>query len=239
VFHSVEAIVLQLIPHKEHNAIVKLFTRESGLVSCWINSIRSKSSGIRSSGLQPLTIIHAVIDQRDNKQLSALKEMQISFFPSGISNNIEKSAIAIFMAELLSHSIKEPETDTSLYDFLREAIVLLNDTNDKCANFHIVFMLNLSHQLGLLPKNSFTTQTPYLNLEEGNYQAKASSHAPFLFPDESECVSKLSALPMESFANAEISSRLRKNILHGLLKYFEIHTGMAPLKSHLVLEEVF
>lgn len=100
-------------------------------------------------------------------------------------------------------------------------------------------MLNLSNHLGLLPDNSFSPQTPYLNLEEGTYQAKTPMHPAFLYPDESEQISKLSALPISSFARAEIPNVLRKNILHGMLKYFEIHTGMAPLKSHLVLEEVF
>jgi DNA repair protein RecO (recombination protein O) len=239
MFHADEAIVLQLIPHKDHNAIVKLFTRQSGLTSCWISSLRGKSSGIRTAGLQPLTIITAIIDRRETKHLSTLKEMQISFFPSNIINAIEKSALAIFIAELLSHTIREPAADESLYDFLRETIILLNDTDERCANFHIIFMLNLSNHLGLLPKNSFSAQTPYLNLEEGTYQAKTPMHPSFLYPDESELISKLSALPISSFASAEIPSALRKNILHGLLKYFEIHTGMAPLKSHLVLEEVF
>ncbi|HTB30833.1 MAG TPA: DNA repair protein RecO [Bacteroidia bacterium] len=239
MFHSVEAIVLQLIPHKDHNAIVKLFSCESGLVSCWINSLHSKSSGIRSSGLQPLTIITAVIDQRETKQLSTLKEMQIAFFPTNISNTIEKSAIAMFMAELLSHSIKEPAADDLLYGFLRKSIILLNDTKENCANFHIVFMLNLSNHLGILPKNSYTPETPYLNLEEGNYLAKTPLHTSFLYPDESECISKLSALPIELFHQANVPGALRKNILHGLIKYFEIHVSMSPLKSHLVLEEVF
>ncbi len=239
MFHSDEAIVLQLIPHKDNNAIVKLFTRNSGLVSCWISSLRSKTSGIRSSGLQPLTLINSVIDQRETKQLASLKEMQISFFPANISTRIEKSALAIFIAELLSHTIKETASDNSLYDFIRESIILLNDTKENCANFHIVFMLNLSNHLGLLPHNSFTPQTPYLNLEEGVYLAKTPLHTAFLYPDESECISKLSSLPISSFAEAEIQTALRKNILHGLLKYFEIHASMTPLKSHLVLEEVF
>jgi DNA repair protein RecO (recombination protein O) len=239
MFHSDEAIVLQLIPHKDHNAIVKLFTCKTGLVSCWISSLRSKSSGIRKASLQPLTVIDAIIDQRETKQLATLKEMQLSFFPSNIANNIEKSALAIFIAELLLHTIKESETDESLYEFFRESIILLNDTDEKCANFHIIFMLNLSNHLGLLPKNSFSPQTPYLNLEEGTYQGQTPMHPDFLNTDESKQISMLSVLPIASFASAEIPPALRKNILHGLLKYFEIHTGMAPLKSHLVLEEVF
>ncbi len=239
MFHSVEAIVLQLIPHKDNNAIVKLFTRESGLVSCWISSLRGKSSGIRSSGLQPLTIIKAVIDQRETKQLATLKEMNISFFPTAISRNIEKSSIAIFIAELLTHCIKDSATDESLFDFIHDSIIILDQTEERCSNFHIIFMLNLSNHFGLLPKNSFTKETPFLNLEEGVYQAKSPMHPSFLFPAESECINTLSILPITSFHEGEIPSSLRKNILHGLLKYFEIHASMAPLKSHLVLEEVF
>lgn len=239
MFRSVEAIVLQLIPHKDHSAVVKFFTRDSGLTSCWINSLRGKSSGIRSASLQPLTIVNAVITQRETRQLSTLKEMQLAFFPSNISNTIEKSAIAIFITELLSHIIKESEADDLLFDFLKESISLLDSTTEKCANFHLVFMLNLSNQMGLLPKNSFSAQTPYLDLEEGTYQARTPMHKAFLYPDESEYISKLSAVGMESFATVSIPPALRKSILHGLLKYFEIHTGMAPLKSHLVLEEVF
>jgi DNA repair protein RecO (recombination protein O) len=239
MFRSAEAIVLQLIPHKDHSAIVKFFTRDLGLTSCWINSLHGKSSSIRSSSLQPLTIVNAVITQRENRQLATLKEMQISFFPSNINNTIEKSAVAMFITELLSHIIKESELDESLFDFLKESILLLDSTTEKCANFHIVFMLNLSNQLGLLPKNSFSAQTPYLDLEEGTYQARTPMHTAFLNPDESEYISKLSMIDMASFATISISPVLRKNMLHGLLKYFEIHTGMAPLKSHLVLEEVF
>jgi len=171
--------------------------------------------------------------------LATLKDMQISFFPSSIQNTIEKNAVAIFIAELLTHIFKEPAPDELLYNFLRQTIILLNDTKEKCANFHIVFMLNLSNHLGLLPKNSFSAQTPYLNLEEGTYQAMAPMNKAFLYPDESEYVSTLSMIDMASFSSIIIPPVLRKNILHGMLKYFEMHTGMAPLKSHLVLEEVF
>jgi len=239
MFRSVEAIVLQLIPHKDNSAIVKFFTRDSGLTACWISSLRGKSSGIRSSSLQPLTLVNAVITQRENRQLLTLKEMQVSFFPSNINSTIEKSAVAIFIAELLSHLIKETETDESLFDFLKESILLLGSTPEKCANFHLVFMLNLANHLGLLPQSSFSAQTPYLDLEEGTYRANTPMHKAFLSPGESEYISKLSAIDMKSFATIAISPALRKNMLHGLLKYFEIHTGMSPLKSHLVLEEVF
>jgi len=239
MFRSIEAIVLQLISHKDHSAIAKFFTRDSGLTACWISSLHGKSSGIRSSSLQPLTIVNTVITQRETRQLLTLKEVQVSFFPSNIYNTIEKSAIAIFIAELLSHIIKESETDEALFDFLKESILLLDSTTEKCANFHLVFMLNLANHLGLLPKSSFSAQTPYLDLEEGIYQAHTPMHKAFLYPGESEYISKLSAVDMTSFATIAISPALRKNILHGLLKYFEIHTGMSPLKSHLVLEEVF
>lgn len=231
--------MLQLIPHKDHSAVVKLYTSHSGLISCWINSVHGKSSGIRAASLQPFTNINAVIDERETRRMPTLKEMQLSFFPTHISNTVEKSAIAIFIAELFLHTIKEPSPDEELYNFIKQSIIILNATADKCANFHVVFMLKLSKYLGILPKNSFSQKTPYLNLEEGTYQAQTPLNKVFLYPGESEYVSKLSALTMESFASIQVPAILRRNILHGLLKYFEIHAGTTPLKSHLVLEEVF
>jgi DNA repair protein RecO (recombination protein O) len=239
MFHSDEAIVLHLIRHKDNNAVVKLYTRQQGLISCFIGTIHKKTSGIRASGLQALTLLNVIIDHRENKQLATLKEAQIAFLPSGIITSVEKSSVAIFMAELISHTIREQAGDVHLYDFFRESIVQLNNTTENCANFHVIFLLNMANQLGILPHNSFTLQTPYLDLQEGTYMAHPPMHGAYLYPDESAYINKLRAIPVTGFAKAELPNSMRKNILHGLLKYFEIHAGTTPLQSHLVLETVF
>jgi DNA repair protein RecO (recombination protein O) len=239
MFTSSEAIVLQLIPHKEYSAVVKLFTRQNGLASCWINSIHSKSSGIRTGILQPLTVVNVILDQRKHQNLPVIKELQLSVPMSSIPSTIEKSAIAIFIAELLSRCFKENQTEHSMYDFIQHAILILENTTEKCANFHILFMLRLAELLGIFPKGAYSSSTPFLSLEDGVYCGNPPMHKPFIFPAECEWLSKLSFLHITEFAIFKIPAASRVKILHGLIEYFEIHAGTGQLKSHLILEEIF
>lgn len=234
-----EAIVLQHYPYKDNGAVVKLYTQSNGLVSCWTPSIHKKTSRTKVNLLQPLSIIKAEIRDKENHSLSQLKEIEAAVQTPGIILNIEKSTIVIFLSELLLKVLKESHTDESLYSFIKDSIVLLDKTLEKCANFHILFVISFARHLGLLADGGFSATTPYFNLQDGIYQASIPKHPHFLHPVESEWLSKLSAYPLEDFYKPNIVSTTRKQLLHGLLEYFELHLAITPLKSHLVLEEVF
>jgi DNA repair protein RecO (recombination protein O) len=237
--HTTEAIVLQLYPYKDNGAVVKLYSRNKGIISCWASSIHKKSSKTKVNLLQPLSIIKAEINDKENNSLIQLKEIETSVHTPGIGLNIEKSTIALFLSELLLKLLKESSTDESFYEFIRNSIILLNETPEKCANFHILFMIVLSDHLGLLPTGNFSAETAYFNLQDGVYQAAKPMHPHFLEPAESEWLSKLSSYKLEDFHAPSIPAQSRKLLLRGVLEYFELHLAITPLKSHLVLEEVF
>lgn len=238
MYSSTEAIVLQLHPYKDNSAVVKLYTHHSGLLSCWVRSIHSKTSKTRAAILQPLSLIKAEISYRENSNMPTLKEASQLQSVHGISLSIEKSSIAIFISELLLHILKESSQDISLYDFIYNAITLLNSTTEKCGNFHIHFMVKLCDELGILPKENYDRERPYFDLQEGAYTEKEPIHPYFLHPAESECLDNFSSTEMDLFNTLSISAESRKKLLHGLLEYYRIHLGITPLKSHLVLEEV-
>ncbi|HTA83769.1 MAG TPA: DNA repair protein RecO [Bacteroidia bacterium] len=237
--NTTEAIVLQLYPYKDNGAVVKLYSKNKGIISCWASSIHKRTSKTKVNLLQPLAIIKAEINDKENSSLIQLKEIETSVHTPGISLNIEKSTIAIFLSELLLKLLKESSTDESFYEFIRDSIILLNETPEKCANFHILFMVVLSDHLGLLPAGNFSPATQYFNLKDGIYEATSPMHPHFLAPAESEWLSKLSSFKMEDFYKPSIPAPSRKLLLRGLLEYFELHLAITPLKSHLVLEEVF
>jgi len=237
--HTTEAIVLQLYPYKDNGAVVKLYSKNKGLISCWASSIHKKSSKTKVNLLQPLSIIKIEINDKENNSLIQLKEIETSVQTHGISLHIEKSTIAIFLSELLIKLLKESSTDESFYEFIRASILLLNETNEKCANFHILFMIVLADHFGLLPKGDYSPNTSYFNLKDGVYQSIAPMHPHFIYPAESEWLSRLSSYKLEDFYKPSIPSASRKILLRGLLEYFELHLAITPLKSHLVLEEIF
>jgi DNA repair protein RecO (recombination protein O) len=237
--HTTEAIVLQHYPYKDNGAVVKLYSRQMGLVSCWTPSIHKKTSRTKVNLLQPLSIITAEISDKENNSLLQLKEIESAVQTPGIILNIEKSSIAIFLAELLLKVLKESSTDESLYEFIKDSIIMLDKTIHKCANFHILFIITLSDHIGILAKGNHSTEASYFNLQDGVYQASAPMHPHFLNPSESQWLSRLSSYAMEDFYKPNIPAGERRLLLRGLLEYFELHLAISPLKSHLILEEVF
>jgi len=239
MFQTTEAIVLHLYPYKDHNAVVKLFTKSMGPISCWAASIHKKTSKTKANLLQPLSIIKAEINSKGTDSLIQLREIETSVQTPHISLNIEKSTIAMFLAELLLKSLKESTHDETLYDFIRDSILLLDATNERCTNFHLLFLVRLSDHFGLLPKGNYTAATSYFNLQDGIYESSPPLHPHFLSPAESEWLSILSSKSLDKFYEWTIPAPSRRLLLRGLLEYFELHLAMIPLKSHLVLEEVF
>jgi DNA repair protein RecO (recombination protein O) len=239
MFFSTDAIVLQLYRYKDRNAIIKIYSRHSGLISCWVSSLRGKTSATKAGLLQPFSLISVVVSHKDAHNLHKLKEAQLGKPTNGITGSMEKSAVALFLAELVVHLVKEASPDDFLFDFMENSILLLDKTNERCSAFHLSFMLKMMEHSGLFPKGGFSVSTPYLDLEEGSFCTKIPLHPHFLEPAESEIFSRLGSLPLEMFHSITIPSSCRKKLLYGILNYFTIHSGMTQLKSHLVFEEVF
>lgn len=239
MYSSTEAIVLQLHPYKDKSAVVKLYTQQNGLLACWARSIHSKTSKTKAAVMQPLCIINAEISYRENNNLPQLKEISLVEAAHNIHMSVEKRSVALFLAELLLRTLKESHADAPLYSFIKNSILLLNETDKKCSSFHLMFLVKYSEQLGFLPKEEYSSAYPWFDLQEGAYVDKEPMHPHFLPKAESEWLNKLSLLNMEDFYLPEIPSVMRKKLLLGMLEYFQLHLAMSPLKSHLVLEEIF
>jgi DNA repair protein RecO (recombination protein O) len=238
MYTSTEAIVLQLHPYKDNSAVVKLYTQQAGLISCWARSIHSKSSKTKAAVLQQLSVINAEISYRENNNMPSLKEISVAYPTPDISLVIEKRSIALFLVEVLLRTLKESSCDIPLYTFIKESVILLNETDKKCSNFHLLFLVRLCDHLGILPTGNFSPGRSFFDLQEGIYLEKEPMHPHFLFPAESECLHILSTLKIEEFDKATIPSPIRKKLLHGLVDYYRLHLGIVPLKSHLILEEI-
>ena len=238
MYSSTEAIVLQLHPYKDNSAVVKLYTSQMGLVTCWVRSGHGKSSKTKAAIMQPLSILKAEISYKETNNMPQLKEIAVAEHTPAIAMQIEKSSIALFLSELLLHVLKESSHDIQLYAFIRDSIVLLNSTDKKCSNFHLLFLVRLCDHMGFLPTENYSPGTSFFDLQEGAYVEKEPMHTYFFHPIESEFLHTLSILRMEEFYIPLIPAPVRKRLLHGLLDYYRLHLGISALKSHIILEEV-
>ena len=159
-----KAIVLKAVKYAEADLIVSCYT-ELGLKSYFIKRIfKVKKGPLSPAFFAPLNQLEITANYKANKSLHFIKEVKLSYPYSSIFNNIIKQSIVIFLSEVLSATLKEEEENNQLFSFIETALIWL-DTHNEIANFHLLFLLNLTKYLGFYPQNNI--DLPYFDLEQG------------------------------------------------------------------------
>lgn len=144
---------MNFIKFRETSIIAKVYTEEFGLLSLIINGVRSKKSKIGIALFQPLTLLDLVVFYKDNKSIKRLSEVKCSVPFGDIPFEIKKSCLTIFISEVLVKTLKEEVNDKELFSFLFSAILFL-DQEEFNPDFHVWFLIRLSHYLGFGPENA-------------------------------------------------------------------------------------
>jgi DNA repair protein RecO (recombination protein O) len=231
-----KAIVISSLKYQEKSLIVKCFTQSDGLKSYFVQSAYSgKKSNQKIAYFQPLTILEIEANHKNKGTLEHFKEIKLASAYQTINTNVFKSTIAIFLSEILHHSIKEEEKNENLFTFL-EAALLWFDTHEETSNFHLILMLEMTKFIGFYPDISQIENT-FFEMTEGIFSpfqgiSCLSEHETVLFK-------KLINLKFDS--NQKIFTGIeRQIILKILLDYYSIHLdGFKKPKSLDVLKEVF
>ena len=97
--------------------------------------------------------MQSIANHNTKNALNSIKEVQVINAYKTIHSDIIKQSVVFFLSEILSSSIQEEEQNKILYSYLETAFVWL-DVHDKIANFHLLFLLNLTGFLGFYPDMS-------------------------------------------------------------------------------------
>ena len=148
MLHKTRGIVFRFTKYGETSIIVNIFTELFGLQSYIVNGVRSKSSKNKIALYQPLTLLEMVVYHRENANINRIKEVKCFYPYQTISVDIKKSALAIFINEVLNKTVKEESHAKDLCTFLMESLQALDRMTEKAENFHLMFLLKLSRLLG-------------------------------------------------------------------------------------------
>lgn len=148
MLHKTRGIVFRFTKYGETSIIVAIFTELLGLQSYIVNGVRSKSGKNKIALYQPLTLLDLVVYHRANANINRIKEIKCLYPFQGIPTDIKKSAIAIFIIEMMNKTVKEESHAQELFDFLIRSLITLDKLEDSTANFHIIFLLKLTRFLG-------------------------------------------------------------------------------------------
>jgi DNA repair protein RecO (recombination protein O) len=226
------AIVLHHLRYGDSSLIVTLYTEKHGRMTCMVSGAYSKKSKFPATWFQPLSLLDADFYFRQNRELQRLKEASCPCPHTSIPFSIAKSAVALFLAEVLFLTLREEESNPALFSFLYNAFQLLDASEEGISNFHLWFMLHFSRYIGILPVISEVTSG-----------IAASADMQFFAGLPAEAVKALSDLmvhPQGPAAGLKLSNQNRYLLLDRIIRYYAQHLeGFSRLKSFAVLREVF
>jgi DNA repair protein RecO (recombination protein O) len=233
-------IVLQRFKYSDSTVIAKIFTEKFGLISCIFFGTEGKKGQFQVTVLQPMYIIEFMIYYKEAGNFQKVKEIGLSFPLVSISMNIVKNTICSFMAEFLLKTLKENEADHDLFQFLKQAIEKLNQSETNFADFHLLFLFKLTKYLGIMPLNNYSESNAIFDMKLGKFITGNPSHSHFMNIHQSELFSKFFDMKTGSPPDFIIPTRDRKEMLSSLIDYYNIHLDRpGELNSLKVLKEVF
>ena len=221
-----DGIVIHLQKHSDKMSMLQLFTREHGKVVCSVYGTR-KYNNI----LQPLSVIEAELNIKSQSGICQLRSASLAIPAQNIACDIRRHSIAVFIAEILSRTLKHPMTDEALFDYLISIVKDLNNT-DSPENLHLRFLLCFTDFLGITPE---WTSGCWLDMQTGEMRETQPAHKDCFSPEETEIICLL--LTNEK---TRIERRMRQNLLRKLCQYYSLHlTDFQVPKSLEILIEIF
>ena len=240
MLHKTRGIVLHSSPYNDLYAITLVYTEEFGRVPYLTMQSKSRKSKIPRSLFHPFAILDLEVEHQNLRDIQRIKEAKMHIPLIALLTDPIKSALCIFLAELISKVIREEQTNRLLFDFLLQSIQILELTPASPANFHIVFMIRLCHLLGFYPNVTDYQEGTFFDMRNGTFTRYKPMHIHFLPPDESIVFYNLLRMSYENMSAFRFSGRERQEIIHRILDYYRLHLSDFPeIKSLEVLHDVF
>lgn len=165
MLEKTKGVVINYIRYRDTSIITKIFTEELGLQTYIVNGIRS--SGKRKSKIalfQPLTLLDLVVYyEKDKDKIFRISEVKCHQPFVSIPFHYQKSAVAMFLSEILSKTLRDESENKALFHFLYESFSHLDQEDCQVNAFPIHFLLKLTRFLGFEPQNA---QEIFRQLEE-------------------------------------------------------------------------
>lgn len=235
-----EGIVLRTLKYNDGLMIADIYTAQRGRMSFLVPVSHSKRSRVRSVLFQPLSMLSFTATVKTGRTLSRIGEVQPYSMYSSINNDVVKSSIALYLAELLSYALREDARDDALFTFLDRSFTLFDNLEHGYADFHLVFMVQLLRFLGIYPNLENYTPSCYFDLAQGCATREHPLHPHFLLPDDAAPFVSLLRTGYDSMHLLSLNRKLRGIHLATLAVYYRLHVPEFPeLKSASILRELF
>lgn len=231
-----KAIVLHYVKYSESSIIAHCYSEEYGRIGLMVNGITKKRSLFKLNAFQPLNFVELDMYYKEKSSLHRIKDLKTIKSAYSFQVDFIKNAITLFIAELLYKTLKEQAGDKALFNFLLHALSYLDEMEEGKANFHILFLIELSKYYGFYPhsENSGT----YFNYQTGiftNTKDYACAEKTI-----SDLIRTFTSTRFEDLHTIKLNKNTRGEIMDELLKMYRYHMeGTRQLESIAILKNLF
>lgn len=241
--HKTKGIVLRTVKYGETSIIVTIFTELFGIQSYLVNGVRTstkKGSG-KANLFQPAALLELVVYHNELKHLNRIKEFRWAVIYQHILSDVPKNAVALFMVELLTKCLKQPESHPELFHFTEDVLIALDQSEGSImANLPLFFALHLPVHFGFRISDNYSETKAWLDLQEGSFTSDQPHHPHFLEGKEAAVASQLLKVMQPGELNdIRLGHDFRRQLLYRLETYYALHIpDFGKMKSLPVLREI-
>ena len=237
---KLEGIVINVIKYNEKHNIAHIYTDKMGMLSFLVRQGTTHSSRMRNAMFMPLSLLEFEASLRPNSDLGTLHDVRRTATLMSIYSDPMKNAIAMFLSELLSHTIQEHEQNMVLYSYIKSCINRLEEQEGSVANFHICFLYRLGQFIGIQPDIDSYHEGYWFNMNEGVFTQSPHAGMKTLPPQQAKVLPLLSRMTFDNMHLFKFNRDQRNEILEMILSYYRLHhSTLGSLRSPDVLKQLF
>ncbi len=242
MLQNTRGIALRAVKYGDTSIIATIFTELYGVQSYMVQGVRSsKAKNNKAALLQPATLLDMVVYHKPNTKLQRIKEYQYGYIYTSLQEQIIKNSIALFSAEVLLRILPEEAVMPELFQFAFQYFQQLDAMpSGDVANFPLYFLIQCSRILGYEISGTYSSQTPYLHMQDGAFTATPPKMDTYLHDEDANALSNM--LNIEDAAilkTIALNGEIRNRLIDWYIEFMHSHTQhMGNIKSLAVLRAI-
>ena len=240
MYEKLRGIVLNTVRYSDKHNIVHVYTDARGLLSFAVPLGRTQAARMRNAMLMPLSLIEMEATVRPGRNLATMRDLRRTYALSTIYSDPVKNAIVLFISELLTHVIQEPEGNEPLFRYIEQSVQLLEQLPDHVANFHICFLYHLGGHLGIQPNVESHRPGYWFDMTDGVFVPATVQGHQHLPPREAQVIHLLSRMTFANMGVFRFNREERNRLLDVIISYYRLHNAaIGTLRSPDILKQLF
>jgi DNA repair protein RecO (recombination protein O) len=246
-------IIIRSMKYGETSLIVDVLTEAKGLRTYIVSGVRQSKSKIGAALLQVPSLVELEAYERENtntQKINRLREIKSAYIFQKIPFEVQRGAVALFLAEVIRRVIREDGIDGEhevMFRFLFEAFLFLDTTQYSFANLPLGFLVTLSHFLGFLPHQNIDNQAvteggifEIFDMKDGVFRREMIGHHDFMNEPQTQLFKQLLQTSFFEVHKLRFNRVERQELLKNLILFYSIHIEqMGKINAHLILQEIF